>query len=135
MVSWLDVDLVYLDFLGIELFYLIRDLYAFEVLVRFPSYSFYLVMMLNKFEKGVEHFQRALEISPKSITAQFGLSSGLLGLAKECINRGAFKWASFLLEVCYLVSKGYSPLTRFLLLLYLFFDFRKHLKLQEEVHI
>ncbi|KAG7024067.1 Tetratricopeptide repeat protein SKI3 [Cucurbita argyrosperma subsp. argyrosperma] len=63
-------------------------------------------LMLGLFKKGVEHFQRALEISPKSITAQFGLSSGLLGLAKECINRGAFKWASFLLEEASKVARG-----------------------------
>lgn len=76
-----------------------------KLLICSTSYSFYLVMMLNEFEKGVEHFQQALEISPKSITAQFGLSSGLLGLAKECISKGAFKWASSLLEVCYLVFR------------------------------
>lgn len=78
-------------------------------------------MMLIKFEKGVEHFQQALEISPKSITAQFGLSSGLLGWAKEYINRGAFKWASFLLEVRYLVFNDNPLLTCFLLLLDLFY--------------
>lgn len=89
----------------------------------------------NEFEKGVEHFQQALEISPKSITAQFGLSSGLLGLAKECINKGAFKWASFLSEVwsCIWMIFLFNPfsfVTRFY-----FTDFRKHLKLQEEVLI
>ncbi|XP_038898489.1 tetratricopeptide repeat protein SKI3 isoform X3 [Benincasa hispida] len=67
-------------------------------------------LMLGLFKKGVEHFQQALEKSPKSITAQFGLSSGLLGLAKEYINRGAFKWASFLLEEASKVAKGSTHL-------------------------
>ncbi|XP_022158433.1 tetratricopeptide repeat protein SKI3 isoform X2 [Momordica charantia] len=54
--------------------------------------------------------KQALEISPKSITAQFGLSSGLLGLAKECINKGAFKWASFLSEEASKVARGSTHL-------------------------
>lgn len=49
--------------------------------------------------KGVETFQQALEFSPKSVSAHYGLSSGLLGLAKECINLGAFKWGASVLEV------------------------------------
>lgn len=49
--------------------------------------------------KGVEAFQQALEFSPKSVSAHYGLSSGLLGLAKECINLGAFKWGATVLEV------------------------------------
>lgn len=38
-------------------------------------------------------------MSPENLSAYYGLSSGLLGLAKECINTGAFTWAASLLEV------------------------------------
>lgn len=55
-------------------------------------------LMLGSFKKGVETFQQALEFSPKSVSAHYGLSSGLLGLAKECINLGAFKWGASVLE-------------------------------------
>lgn len=49
--------------------------------------------------KGVEQFLQALDISPQSVSAQYGLAAGLLGLAKECINLGAFRWGASLLEV------------------------------------
>nr|XP_011464990.1 PREDICTED: tetratricopeptide repeat protein 37 [Fragaria vesca subsp. vesca] len=55
-------------------------------------------LMLGSFKKGVEAFQQALEFSPKSVSAHYGLSSGLLGLAKECINLGAFRWGATVLE-------------------------------------
>ncbi|KAL6176261.1 hypothetical protein ACLB2K_052896 [Fragaria x ananassa] len=55
-------------------------------------------LMLGSFKKGVEAFQQALEFSPKSVSAHYGLSSGLLGLAKECINLGAFGWGATVLE-------------------------------------
>ena len=54
---------------------------------------------LSFFIKGVEQFQQALRISPQNISAQYGLASALLGLSKECINSGAFKWGASLLEV------------------------------------
>ena len=50
--------------------------------------------------KGVEQFQQALEISPQCVPAQYGLALGLLGLAKDCINLGAYQWGASLLEVC-----------------------------------
>lgn len=49
--------------------------------------------------KGVEQFQQALEISPDCVPAQYGLALGLLGLAKDCINLGAYQWGASLLEV------------------------------------
>lgn len=49
--------------------------------------------------KGVEQFQQALNISPQNVSAHYGLASGLLGWAKECINMGAFRWGASLLEV------------------------------------
>lgn len=49
--------------------------------------------------KGIEQFQQALKISPKSISAHYGLASGLLGLSKECANMGAFRWGASVLEV------------------------------------
>jgi superkiller protein 3 len=49
--------------------------------------------------KGVEQFQQALEISPDCVPAQYGLALGLLSLAKDCINLGAYQWGSSLLEV------------------------------------
>lgn len=54
--------------------------------------------------KGVEHFTHALLISPQNIAAHYGLASSLLGLAKECINSGAFRWGTSLLEVSCLES-------------------------------
>ena len=61
--------------------------------------------------KGVERFQQALKISPESVSAQYGLASGLLCLAKSCINLGAFKWGASLLEVSCLLKflKTYLP--------------------------
>ncbi|XP_057975625.1 tetratricopeptide repeat protein SKI3 isoform X2 [Malania oleifera] len=55
-------------------------------------------LMLGSYRKGVEHFQQALEICPLSISAYYGLASALLGLSKECINLGAFRWGASLLE-------------------------------------
>ncbi|XP_015574671.1 tetratricopeptide repeat protein SKI3 isoform X1 [Ricinus communis] len=55
-------------------------------------------LMLGSFRKGIEQFQRALEISPQNVSANYGLASGLLSLSKECMNLGAFKWGSSLLE-------------------------------------
>ena len=49
--------------------------------------------------KGVEQFRQALEISPQCVPAQYGLALGLLGLAKDCINLGAYRWGASLLEV------------------------------------
>lgn len=49
--------------------------------------------------KAIEQFQKALEISPKSLASNYGLASALLGLSKECINTGAFRWGASLLEV------------------------------------
>lgn len=49
--------------------------------------------------KGIEQFQAALKISPQNVSATYGLASALLGLAKECVNLGAFKWGSSILEV------------------------------------
>lgn len=54
--------------------------------------------------KGIEQFRRALEISPKSVSAHYGLASGLLSLSKECTNLGAFRWGTSLLEVIHAVS-------------------------------
>ncbi|RVW51176.1 Tetratricopeptide repeat protein SKI3 [Vitis vinifera] len=48
--------------------------------------------------KGIEQFRQALEISPKSVSAHYGLASGLLSLSKECTNLGAFRWGTSLLE-------------------------------------
>lgn len=53
--------------------------------------------------KGIEQFQQALQISPQCVSAHYGLASGLLGLAKECIYLGAFQWGATLLEVIFLV--------------------------------
>lgn len=55
-------------------------------------------LMLGSFRQGVEAFQQALEISPKSVSAHYGLASGLLCLAKECNNLGAYRWGATVLE-------------------------------------
>ncbi|BAU00867.1 hypothetical protein VIGAN_10250300 [Vigna angularis var. angularis] len=55
-------------------------------------------LTLGSFSKGVEQFRQALEISPQCVPAQYGLSLGLLGLAKDCINLGAYRWGASLLE-------------------------------------
>lgn len=49
--------------------------------------------------KGIEHFRQALQVSSLDVAAHYGLASSLLGLAKECINLGAFRWGASLLEV------------------------------------
>ncbi|KAJ9186264.1 hypothetical protein P3X46_001862 [Hevea brasiliensis] len=55
-------------------------------------------LMLGSFRKGVEQFLQALKFSPQNVSAKYGLASGLLGLSKECMNLGAFKWGASLLE-------------------------------------
>lgn len=55
-------------------------------------------LTLGNFQKGVEQFQRALEISPQNVSANYGLASGLLAWSKECMNMGAFRWGASLLE-------------------------------------
>ncbi|XP_029125489.1 tetratricopeptide repeat protein SKI3 isoform X1 [Cajanus cajan] len=55
-------------------------------------------LTLGSFSKGVEQFRQALEISPQCVPAQYGLALGLLGLAKDCINLGAYQWGASLLE-------------------------------------
>ncbi|GFZ10585.1 tetratricopeptide repeat (TPR)-like superfamily protein [Actinidia rufa] len=62
--------------------------------------------MFTAANKGVEQFQQALQISPQNISAQYGLASALLGLSKECINSGAFKWGASLLEEASNVAKA-----------------------------
>jgi superkiller protein 3 len=49
--------------------------------------------------KGVEQYKQALEILPDCVPAQYGLALGLLSLAKDCINLGAYQWGASLLEV------------------------------------
>ncbi|XP_048331542.1 tetratricopeptide repeat protein SKI3 isoform X2 [Ziziphus jujuba] len=61
--------------------------------------------MLGSFKKGVEQFEQALQISPQCVSAYYGLASGLLGLAKECIHLGAFKWGATLLGEASQVAK------------------------------
>ncbi|CAI0463768.1 unnamed protein product [Linum tenue] len=56
-------------------------------------------LMLGSFRKGIELFHQALQISPKNISANYGLASGLLGLSKECMSLGALRWGASLLEV------------------------------------
>lgn len=36
------------------------------------------------------------------MSAQFGLASGLLGFAKNCINLGAYQWGATILKVPFL---------------------------------
>ncbi|XP_057450382.1 tetratricopeptide repeat protein SKI3 isoform X2 [Lotus japonicus] len=63
-------------------------------------------LALGSFKKGVEQFQQALEISPDCVPAQYGHALGLLGLAKDCINLGAYQWGASLLEEASEVSWG-----------------------------
>lgn len=53
--------------------------------------------------KGIEFFRQALQISPQNVAACYGLAYSLLGLAKECIDLGAYKWGASLLEVSFAV--------------------------------
>lgn len=55
-------------------------------------------LMLGSFNKAVEHFRLALEISPDNISALFGIASSLLGLSKDCMRSGAFAWGTSLLK-------------------------------------
>ncbi|XP_050376108.1 tetratricopeptide repeat protein SKI3 [Argentina anserina] len=72
------------------------ELEATRIFALIESGNIYL--MLGSFKKGVEAFQQALEFSPQSVSAHYGLSLGLLSLAKECINLGAFRWGAAVLE-------------------------------------
>ncbi|KAL9445641.1 hypothetical protein AB3S75_013513 [Citrus x aurantiifolia] len=67
-------------------------------------------LMLGNFRKGVEQFQLALKISSENVSAHYGLASGLLGLAKQCINLGAFRWGASLLEDACKVAKANTRL-------------------------
>lgn len=62
-------------------------------------------LMLASFKKGIEQFRQALAISPQCVSANYGLASGLLGLAKEFICLGAFRWGATLLEEASKVAK------------------------------
>lgn len=63
-------------------------------------YLFLLLVTIIYFSaKGIELFQQAIKISPQNASANYGLGSALLGLAKECVNSGAFRWGASLLEV------------------------------------
>ncbi|KAK4276374.1 hypothetical protein QN277_019330 [Acacia crassicarpa] len=55
-------------------------------------------LTLGTFEQGVDQFRQALEISPNCVSAHYGLAFGLLGFAKNCINRGAYRWGASLLK-------------------------------------
>ncbi|WCJ44793.1 Tetratricopeptide repeat (TPR)-like superfamily protein [Euphorbia peplus] len=61
-------------------------------------------LMLGSFKKGVEQYQRALEVSPQNLSANYGLASGLLSLSKQCMNLGALKWGASLLEDAWKVA-------------------------------
>ncbi|KMT19386.1 hypothetical protein BVRB_1g013820 [Beta vulgaris subsp. vulgaris] len=63
-------------------------------------------LMLGSYRKGIEQFQHALKIWPQSACAQYGLGSGLLALSQECINHGAFSWATSLLEEASDIAKS-----------------------------
>ena len=80
-------------------------LYFFSV-VFLSLFQYSIFKMTNWFisMKGIEQFRQALEISPKSVSAHYGLASGLLSLSKECTNLGAFSWGTSLLEVTLAVS-------------------------------
>ncbi|XP_044511086.1 tetratricopeptide repeat protein SKI3 isoform X2 [Mangifera indica] len=67
-------------------------------------------LLLGSFRKGVEQFQQALNISPQNVSAHYGLASGLLGWAKECINMGAFRWGASLLEDACKVAEANTSL-------------------------
>ncbi|GAV65799.1 TPR_1 domain-containing protein/TPR_11 domain-containing protein [Cephalotus follicularis] len=67
-------------------------------------------LMLGSFRKGVEQFRKALEISSQNVSANYGLASGLLGLSKECMNLGAFRWGASLLEDACKVTKANTHL-------------------------
>ncbi|KAK6939145.1 hypothetical protein RJ641_032653 [Dillenia turbinata] len=69
-------------------------------------------LILNSFRKAIEQFQHALEISPQSISGHYGLASGLLGLSKECLNLGSFRWAASLLEDASKIAKAGACLAR-----------------------
>lgn len=63
-------------------------------------------LMLGSHRQGIEHFRHALEVYPHNISAQYGLASGLLALAKESINLGAFVWAASLLEEASAIARS-----------------------------
>lgn len=63
-------------------------------------------VMLGLYRKGIEQFRSAIEICPHSVSANYGLASGLLAMSKETINQGAFGWATSLLEEASEVAKS-----------------------------
>uniref|UniRef100_A0A7C9E7T7 UDP-N-acetylglucosamine--peptide N-acetylglucosaminyltransferase SPINDLY n=1 Tax=Opuntia streptacantha TaxID=393608 RepID=A0A7C9E7T7_OPUST len=67
-------------------------------------------LMLGSYRKGIEQFRYALELHPHNVSAQYGLASGLLALAKESINLGAFVWAASLLEEASEIAKSSTVL-------------------------
>ncbi|KAL8474407.1 hypothetical protein ACS0TY_031035 [Phlomoides rotata] len=69
-------------------------------------------LMLGSFRKGIEQFQQTLKISPQNSSAHYGLASALLGLAKECVNSGAFRWGASLLEEASEVAMRGTALAR-----------------------
>ncbi|XP_020526306.1 tetratricopeptide repeat protein SKI3 isoform X1 [Amborella trichopoda] len=62
--------------------------------------------LLGSFRKGVEQFRLALVIAPENLAAHYGLASALLGMSKECVNSGAFKWGASLLEEASDIVRG-----------------------------
>ncbi|KAJ1388379.1 Tetratricopeptide-like helical domain superfamily [Sesbania bispinosa] len=69
-------------------------------------------LTLGSFKKGIEQFQQALKISPDCVPALYGLALGLLGLAKDCINLGAYQWGASLLEEASEVARASAYLFR-----------------------
>lgn len=67
-------------------------------------------LMLGSYRKGLELFQQAVKITPQNVSAHYGLASGLLGLSKECINLGAFRWGASLLEDACTVARTSADL-------------------------
>ncbi|KAI3871326.1 hypothetical protein MKW92_033029 [Papaver armeniacum] len=69
-----------------------------------------ILLMLGSFRKGIEQFRQALDIAPHSVAAHCGLASGMLGLAKECVNSGAFAWGASLLQEASDIAKASTGL-------------------------
>ncbi|XP_026404471.1 tetratricopeptide repeat protein SKI3-like [Papaver somniferum] len=70
-----------------------------------------ILLMLGSFRKGIEQFRQALDIAPHSVAAHCGLASGMLGLAKECVNSGAFAWGASLLQEASDIAKASTGLS------------------------
>ncbi|KAI3938059.1 hypothetical protein MKW98_018615 [Papaver atlanticum] len=68
-------------------------------------------LMLGSFRKGIEQFRQALDIAPHSVAAHCGLASGMLWLAKECVNSGAFAWGASLLQEASDIAKASTGLS------------------------